>query len=244
MLVIRGLLLLLVGAPLLGAGSLHSAETPSYETTVLPGFPANIEVIADAHGPLGVRTRTPGGGWQLPAGDAVLLDEEWWTPLRPLDPVVPSEITTESDLLEQIRGERLTSISTGDVTGDGNEEFVISFRRPFERNFINITRPRHAWVDGEGLSAHLGLYRPDDLSEIWVAGTLVSPVVEVAACNGGLAVAYGELDRPGVTETGAWRWMVFGFLPTEPLPGRGTPACVDIDGDGRTEPAITGRSAS
>ena len=49
-------------------------------------------------------------------------------------------------------------------------------------------------------------------------------------------------DEPGTVETGAWRWVVFGFLPVEPLPGPGTPSCVDIDGDGRTEPAIIERS--
>ena len=80
------------------------------------------------------------------------------------------------------------------------------------------------------------------MSEIWVAGTLVRPVYEVAACNGALAVAYGKLDKPRTVETGAWRWVVFGFLPVEPLPGPGVPICVDIDGDGRTEPAIKERS--
>jgi len=64
----------------------------------------------------------------------------------------------------------------------------------------------------------------------------------VAACNGALAVAYGRLNKLGTVETGAWRWVVFGFLPTEPLPGGGIPICVDIDRDGRTEPAIEGRS--
>ena len=76
-----------------------------------------------------------------------------------------------------------------------------------------------------------------------MAGTLVRPVTAVAACDGALAVAYGRLDGPGTVETSAWRWVVFGFLPVEPLPGPGTPICVDIDGDGRTEPAIMERSA-
>ena len=134
------------------------------------------------------------------------------------------------------RSPSATSRSTARTTSS------LSFRRPFKRNLINVTRPRRAWADAHGLSAHLGLYRPDDLSSIWVAGTLVHPVIEVAACNGALAVAYGRLDEPGTVETGAWRWVVFGFLPVEPLPGPGTPICVDIDGDGRTEPAITGRS--
>ena len=90
--------------------------------------------------------------------------------------------------------DRLTDVTLGDVTQDGEPEVVVSFRRPFKRNFINVTRPRREWTDKHGLSAHLGLYRPEDLSEIWVAGTLVRPVVDVAACDGALAVAYGEMD--------------------------------------------------
>ena len=126
---------------------------------------------------------------------------------------------------------------------DGQPELIVSFRRPFQRTYINTTRPRRAWTDRHGLSAHLGLYRPGDLSEIWVAGTLVRPVTAVAACDGALAVAYGTLDGRRTLATSAWRWVVFGFLPVEPLPGPGVPTCVDIDGDGRTEPAIMERSA-
>jgi hypothetical protein len=187
----------------------------------------------------------------LPAGDAVLIDEEWWTPLRPLVPIAaprPDRATLDR-IREQIAPgatrrlpDRLTDVTIGDLTQDGEPEIVVSFRRPFRRNLINMTRPRHAWTDKHGLSAHLGLYRPNDLSEIWVAGTLVHPVVDVAACDGALAVAYGRMDRKGTVATGAWRWVVFGFLPVEPLPGPGIPTCVDIDGDGRTEPAIMGRS--
>jgi hypothetical protein len=159
----------------------------------------------------------------------------------------------DPSLLERVRAEivqaapnprrhdRLTDIALGDVTADGFPELVLSFRRPFRPTEINRTRPRRAWTDRHGLSAHVGLYRPDDLSEVWVAGTLTRPVTELAACEGALAVGYGRLDRPGTRETDAWRWVVFGFLPVGPLPGPGTPICVDIDQDGRTEPAIIGR---
>ncbi|MEX1297284.1 MAG: hypothetical protein AB1Z67_14065 [Candidatus Limnocylindrales bacterium] len=205
-------------------------------------IPAGAEVISDGHGPVAYRLPAPRGGWYLPEGDAVLIDEGWWTPMRPLPTVEGRPTALSADLLDGIRGTRLTAWSMGDITLDGTDELVVSFRRPFKRNHINRTRPRRVWVDEEGLSAHLGLYRPSDLSEVWVAGTLVSPVVDVAACDGGVAVAYGELDDPAVTESSAWRWVVFGFVPMEPLPGPGTPTCVDIDRDGRTEPAITGRS--
>jgi hypothetical protein len=212
---------------------------------------AEIETLGDEAGAFAWRKGGPGGRWQLPGADAVLIEETWWTPLRPLEPV-PAPVL-DSPTFDRIREhiapsatrrlpDRLTDSTLGDVTKDGKPELVVSFRRPFKRNFINGTRPRRVWVDRHGLSAHLGLYRADDLSEIWVAGTLVRPVVDVAACDGALAVAYGQMDGTRTVATGAWRWVVFGFLPVEPLPGPGIPTCVDIDGDGRTEPAILGRS--
>ena len=219
------------------------------------GRAPGAEVLSDASGPYAWRERGPDGRWALPAGDAVLLDEAWWTPLRPLEPGPGATTDPDAGPWPAIRErvapaatrrlpDRLTAVSLGDVTQDGQPELVVSFRRPFQRTYINITRPRRAWADEHGLSAHVGLYRPGDLSEIWVAGTLVRPVVDRAACDGALAVAYGTLDEPGTVATSAWRWVVFGFLPVEPLPGPGTPICVDIDGDGRTEPAITERSGS
>lgn len=217
-------------------------------------LPADAEVLADDAGPYAWRVRRPDGRWVRPEGDAVLIDEGWWTPLRPLVAVQAPDPTSDRQTLRRIRADvaptatrrlpdRLTHAALGDVTLDGTVDLVLSFRRPFHRNLINMTRPRKAWTDEHGLSAHVGIYRPDDLSKIWIAGTLVRPVVDLAACDGALAVAYGTLDEPGTVATDAWRWAVFGFLPVEPLPGPGTPICVDIDGDGRTEPAITGRSA-
>jgi hypothetical protein len=218
----------------------------------MPDVGPPIEVLRDEGVAYAYRARGADGRWQLPRGDAVLIEESWWTPLRPLTEPSAPQVTramrrrTRDRVAPAARRvpDRLTDVALGDVTLDGEAELVVSFRRPFRRNFVNITRPREAWADAHGLSAHVGLYRPDDLSEIWVAGTLVRPVIEVAACNGALAVAYGSLDEPGTVAAGAWRWVVFGFLPVEPLPGPGTPICVDIDGDDRTEPAIVERSAS
>jgi hypothetical protein len=260
----RGLLFLVLGVLTLGSlvvGALAPVgilPTLAHESPLTGSIAAACDttredVLCDASGPYAWRTRGPDGRWQLPRGDAVLVDEEWWTPTRPLAGLIVPSARPEAATLARIREriapaatqrlpDRLTAVSLGDVTMDGEVELVLSFRRPFQRNLINITRPRRAWADVNGLSAHVGLFRPHDLSSVWVAGTLVRPVAELAACNGSLAVAYGKLDRPGTVETGAWRWVVFGFLPTEPLPGPGIPTCVDIDGDGRTEPAITGRS--
>jgi hypothetical protein len=236
------------------AAAAVAPDAPSPERVAL-AVPPGAEVLSDESGPYAWRVSGPDGRWALPDGDAVLLDEAWWTPLRPLIEVPAPDPAAEPGTLARIRElvapaatrrlpDRLTDASLGDVTLDGTVDLVVSFRRPFQRNLLNVTRPRKAWVDEHGLSAHVGLYRPDDLSKIWIAGTLVRPVVDLAACDGALAVGYGVLDEPGTVATDAWRWAVFGFLPVEPLPGSGTPICVDIDGDGRTEPAISERSGS
>jgi hypothetical protein len=136
---------------------------------------------------------------------------------------------------------RLVDVSVGDVTGDGAPILAVSFRRPFHKTLLNASRPRYSWADLEGLSAHVGLYREGDLSEIWVAGTLARPVRRLAACTGALAVAYSTLEEPTIIATSAWRWQGFAFLPMPELEGRGRPACIDIDRDGRTEAAIIGR---
>jgi hypothetical protein len=213
---------------------------------------ADVGDLLDVEGVVvATRTRAPDGGWSLPTGDAVLVDGEWWSPVGDLVPVPAPPPATP--LLRRVVREgvltgdpgapsRLVGAAMGDVTADGEDDLVISFRRPFRRTFINTTRPRRTWIDARGLSAHVGVYRPATLEEEWVAGTLLHPVVQLAACDGALAVAYGRLRAPGVFATGAWRWLGFGFLTAGLLPGAGRPVCVDVDRDGRTEPAIVGRT--
>lgn len=251
MLLKRGLQVLLAGVLLQVPAAAAASEPPSYQHRLIPGFPLRVEVLSDAVGPLAYRARLGTDAWQPPTGDAVLLDEAWWTPLRPLEPVpvTPPPRSVLRRVRAQVaprgngsRPDRLTDAAMGDVTLDGEPDLVLSFRRPFRRTPINRTRPRSVWTDRYGLSAHVGIYRPDDLFQTWVAGTLTLPVTAVAACDGALAVAHGLLDEPGTVATGAWRWIEFGFMPLDPLPGPGTPACVDLDGDGRTEPAILERS--
>ena len=241
------------GQALQASGRTSAEAAMPEESERTPREPRAFEVPTNDGGPIAYRRRDRDGGWELPRGDAVMIGEGWWTPMRPLteasQPTPPPARAILQRMRQRLartapgrRPERVTDVAIGDVTLDGEAELVVAFRRPFVRNFINRTRPRSAWADDDGLSAHLGLFRPHDLSEVWVAGTLVRPVVEVAACQGGLAVAYGRLNSPGTVATGAWRWVVFGFLPLEPLPGPGVPICVDIDGDGRTEPAVIERS--
>ena len=184
-----------------------------------------------------------------PGADAVALDGEWWT----LAPEITAPDTSLSAAAAQrlrrrlartpVSGLRqLVDASVGDVTGDGIRDLALSFRRPFRRTLLNATTPRRDWVDARGFSAHVGLFRPGDLSSIWVAGTLVRPIARLAACSGALAVAYSTLDSPDIVATTVEVWQGFGFPPLPELPGAGRPTCIDIDRDGRPDAAIVERS--
>jgi hypothetical protein len=200
--------------------------------------------------PSPVELRLPEWGLPRPGVDAVMLEGAWWSLVqdaaaaaasvadgRPLPATLRARLarTPVSGL------ERLVDASLGDVTGDGVPDLALSFRRPFQRTLLNVSRPRRAWVDADGLSAHVGLFRPDDLTSIWVAGTLLRPVHRLAACSGALAVSYSTLRRSTVVAATAWAWQGFGFLPLHELPGTGRPTCIDVDRDGRPEAAIIER---
>lgn len=217
-----------------------------------------VEVLGGAQGvtawrrgdlaPSPTELRLP--AWRLPEPgvDAVALDGAWWSLVSwaaaqaemtaaPSIPGIRSRLAREP--VSGMR--RFVDASIGDVTGDGEPDLAVSFRRPFRRTLLNVSRPREAWVDRAGMSAHVGLFRPGDLSSIWVAGTLLRPVHRLAACTGALAVAYSTLRRPKVVAATAWTWQGFGFLPMPELPGGGRPTCIDLDHDGRPDAAIIER---
>jgi hypothetical protein len=172
-----------------------------------------------------------------PPGDAVALGGAWW---RLGLGVTPAPIPRPRDL-GGFEG-AVVDAALGDVDGDGRTDLVVSFRRPYRPSAVNELFPNRLLIDADGRSAHVGLYRPGDLRPRWVAGTLLRPVVALAPCDGSLAVGYSTLEGSGVVAAGAWRWGGFGFLPLPDLRGRGSPACADVDLDGRLDPLVLGRS--
>jgi len=177
-------------------------------------------------------------GWRPPRGDAVAIADGWWGLLRSVDGVPPARPVG----LDGFDGDVLDA-ALGDADGDGRRDVVVAFRRPFRPTSVNVLVPEGALVDALGRTAHVGLYRPGDLRPRWVAGTVLRPVAALAPCDGAIAVGYSTLDDPAtVVATSAWEWGGFGFTPLAELPGAGIPSCADVDGDGRLDPTIVGRS--
>jgi poly-gamma-glutamate capsule biosynthesis protein CapA/YwtB (metallophosphatase superfamily) len=208
---------------------------------------AIVEVLAGEGGVVGYRV---GGvehpevwprftGWQQPTGDAALLDGEWWQltgPVAVADAAAPAE-----DVAER-HGDDVEAVAAGDVTADGRLEVVVAFRRPYEQRPVQERFPDAIWTDEQGRTAHLGVYRPEDLGPIWVASGLAHPIAEVVVCDGALAVGYGTLNPGDPVLSGAWTWRIHGFAVAPDLPGPATPACADVDGDGYLDPVLLGRS--
>lgn len=204
-----------------------------------------LEVVVTADGVVAYRVGTltqPAGrtrfaGWDPPEGDAVHLARSWWQVVgeHPVEAIDHDAAATESF----DGGEVLDSV-VGDVDEDGEDELVVAFRKPGRITPAQAVDPDWEWADDDGRTSHVGRYRLSTLEPLWVASTLARPVRALAACDGAIAVGYGPLDAV-TAGTGAWRWESFGFRPAADLDGAGTPACIDIDGDGRTEPAVLDR---
>lgn len=206
---------------------------------------AMLEVLAGREGVLAYRIgitehpvrRIEFIEWLPPEKDAVWLDGSWWS----LGRDIGVETSAAVDLGEFRHGDLVTAVE-GDITGDGDLDVVASFRRPRQTTPLMELRPDVQWVDAAGRSAHLGVFDPVDLREIWVAGTVVMPVAGMAICDGTIATVHDRLDDTGLVAGGAWTWNGFGFDTAPDIPGPGTPGCFDIDGDGVAEPVIVDRS--
>jgi poly-gamma-glutamate synthesis protein (capsule biosynthesis protein) len=205
---------------------------------------AVLEVMADAEGVVAYRVGTAGhpdrrvrfDGWELPQGDAVLLDGEWWTPMRPVGSIERGQTELEAFAMGTV-----TDADVGDVTGDGRPDLVVSYRRDARPHQVREAFADHPWEDASGQTAHLGVFEPTDHTPLWAGGALFRPVAKVVACDDSVALAFDTLDDPALVATSGWTWNGFGFdIPLE-LPGPGTPGCADVDTDGRTEPVILDR---
>lgn len=201
---------------------------------------AYLEVMADADGVIAYRVaitehpdqRVAFVDWLTPDGDAAWFDSSWWTMLR--------RSSLKSSQIPELAGFRwgdLTFAGQGDVTRDGVADIVASFRRPFRPTVLSDMHPEVQWQDAHGRSAHLGVFGID-FDEVWVAGTVVRPITELAACDGSIAVVHDTMDDSAPVASGAWTWSGFGFETAPELPGGGTPACADLNGDGLTEPVL------
>jgi poly-gamma-glutamate synthesis protein (capsule biosynthesis protein) len=203
-----------------------------------------LEVLAGAGGVVAYRVgraehddlRPRFVGWNVPTGDAAFLDKAWWS----LVGSPPVEPPTSADVAGFAIGDVIAA-GAGDATGDGTSDVVISYRHPFRVNPVNQLSPDRQWTDSAGRSAHLGVFAPDDFDPVWAAGTLQRPVAQVAVCDGSLALGFDALDDPAVVATGAWTWWSFGFAIAPELVGPGTPACADVDADGKLDPIIIDR---
>jgi len=205
---------------------------------------AMLEVIADEHGVVAYRVGLAEHPdrhiefveWIEPSGDAGWLRGSWWSLVRAPTIAVDTTIT-----VDEFRHGDLVAAAAGDIDGDGNDNIVASFRRPYETTPFMETHPEVQWADAQGRSAHLGVYEPNGLVEVWVAGTVLLPIADLEICDGSLAIIHDQLDDPTLVAAGAWIWNGFGFDTAPDIPGGGDPGCTDIDGDGQTDPVIVAR---
>ncbi len=198
---------------------------------------AALELLADRDGIIAYRvaiTRHPDRRvefveWQAPEGPAGWLDDAWWSVIRPLQPA-----PTTATLVSTFPHGDLIAAARGDITGDGSVDVVASFRRPHKVTPFSSLHPEIRWQDRLGRSAHVGVYDPDDLDEVWVAGTVLMPVSAIEACDRSIAIVHNSLDDSTPIATSAWAWNGFGFDTGPELAGPGQPRCADLDGDGLT----------
>jgi poly-gamma-glutamate capsule biosynthesis protein CapA/YwtB (metallophosphatase superfamily) len=239
------------------------AEGPEARVVVAPGLGnalfdqrlpgadegAVLQVMADRDGVLAMRTgrieidagRSALVGWDDPAGDAVALDGSWWTPVRPWAVAPAAETSSSGRPLPA--GAVEVARAAGDVTGTGAVDVVVAYLRAATPHRVRTTFPGAGWLDADGRTAHLAVFTSEPRMR-WGSSLMLQPVGAIAVCTGSMALTFTSLAEPGVVGGGAWFWDSFGFRTAPVLDGAATAACADLDGDGRTEPLLTGRNRS
>jgi poly-gamma-glutamate capsule biosynthesis protein CapA/YwtB (metallophosphatase superfamily) len=181
----------------------------------LPGTESGVvlEVLADAGGVLAMRTgrvsieasRSSFAGWHDPAGDAVSVQGEWWTPVRAVVEQT-SQGCAGFDLgaiVERLpEGSVVRAHDCGTVTDLGHAELVVSYRRPASAERLQQAFPDHRWADASGHSAHLAVMSADGRMQ-WGAATLLDPIATVTVCTHSLALGFSTLDDPAVISAGS-----------------------------------------
>lgn len=212
-----------------------------------------LEVLVDIDGVIALRTgrstidagRVSFAGWDDPAGDAVALDGEWWTPvLQPVGDVAAEPIAGGLALDAWPGrlpvGAEEVARTAGDVTGTDTIDLVVTYRRPIRPEPAHAALTEIDWADDAGRSAHLAVYTAAGRLR-WGSALMPHPVGPVTVCDGSMALAITPLDSAAVVAADAWFWDGFGFRTAGLLPGRTVVGCADVDGDGRSDPILTGR---
>ena len=199
-----------------------------------------LEVLVDGDGVAAWRTgskhhddlRVHFAEWDIPEGNAVLVDGDWWNLTHDLPVKAVPASTTGFPFGDANAG------SVGDVTGDGTDEILVSFRHLMRNPDWD---PRPLATDTSGRSAHIGVFE-SDWTPVWMSRRPPHPVGSLAACDGSAAFAYTTLSDPTVVATGAATWNGFGFTVAPDLAGPGTPACADVDHDGHLDAIVVDRA--
>jgi len=198
---------------------------------------AVLEVMVDADGVVAYRMgrtdhsnlRVEFEGWDLPSSDAAAIDGDWWQLVR-----VPESDTRRPASISDFPYGDVFDAVLGDVTGDGRDDAVVSYRYPFRETLANEGR-EDLYADAEGRAAHFGIFEPDGWVKIWAAGTMLRPAEAVLPCGSVIGFGYSDLDTPGVVAVGAAEWIDYGFAYLPELEGSGYLRCGDVDGDGRPD---------
>ena len=138
---------------------------------------------------------------------------------------------------------KVVATALGDPQSSGTSQVVVSFWRPYRQTYVNAVIPRSLLVDRRGLTAHVGLYRPADRRELWVAGTLLRPVRNwrhaTARSRSRIRPSTGRASSASAHGGGA-------ASTSRPCPTwrvADGPRCADVDGDGRLDPVILARTS-